>query len=213
MYLTHDGRKGHNKSARTSRNMRLKLQFNNITRRVSAVGEDSKLTLTCLSNITSRLFPQLRNEPLVFEWEDEDGDLITVGSDEELDEAARVMASVRQRADGKSTLSFVVKISDEVAKSESEDTPGMSAEASSIVHSNVTCDGCGASPLIGTRFKCSVRNDFDLCSHCEAKEVSLLFYFNIFLRSLFKVAHFNKPVFHFILYPFFFSFPRYNLIR
>jgi len=36
----------------------------------------------------------------------------------------------------------------------------------SMVHSSVTCDGCGMFPLAGPRFKCSIRPDFDLCAKC-----------------------------------------------
>lgn len=43
--------------------------------------------------------------------------------------------------------------------------------ATSPVHEGVTCDGCGTSPITGIRFKCAVRDDFDLCACCEAKEV------------------------------------------
>ena len=31
------------------------------------------------------------------------------------------------------------------------------------VHVNVTCDGCNMSPIVGPRYKCLVRDDFDLC--------------------------------------------------
>jgi hypothetical protein len=36
------------------------------------------------------------------------------------------------------------------------------------VHYRVICDGCGMSPIIGVRYKCSVRKDFDFCERCEA---------------------------------------------
>jgi len=36
------------------------------------------------------------------------------------------------------------------------------------VHENVECDGCGICPIIGPRYKCSVRKNFDLCANCEA---------------------------------------------
>jgi len=39
------------------------------------------------------------------------------------------------------------------------------------VHKRITCDGCGTKPILGVRYKCTVRNDFDLCSTCEAKSV------------------------------------------
>lgn len=37
------------------------------------------------------------------------------------------------------------------------------------VHTNVICDGCGANPIIGVRYKCSVCKDFDYCEQCEEK--------------------------------------------
>lgn len=43
------------------------------------------------------------------------------------------------------------------------------AAASTITHDNVTCDECGAFPIVGDRYKCLVRDDFDLCSSCESK--------------------------------------------
>ena len=38
------------------------------------------------------------------------------------------------------------------------------------VHHFVTCDGCGMSPIVGPRYKCTVRNDYDLCATCEANK-------------------------------------------
>jgi len=35
------------------------------------------------------------------------------------------------------------------------------------VHDRVTCDGCGMVPLTGTRYKCFICPDFDLCEACE----------------------------------------------
>lgn len=35
------------------------------------------------------------------------------------------------------------------------------------VHSNVTCDGCGVEGIVGTRYKCTVCPDYDLCENCE----------------------------------------------
>ena len=35
------------------------------------------------------------------------------------------------------------------------------------MHEHVTCDGCGIRPIIGSRFKCSVRSNYDLCENCE----------------------------------------------
>lgn len=35
------------------------------------------------------------------------------------------------------------------------------------VHYNVICDGCGMSPIIGPRYKCTVLKNFDFCANCE----------------------------------------------
>lgn len=31
------------------------------------------------------------------------------------------------------------------------------------------CDGCGVNPIVGIRFKCSVRQNFDYCAECEER--------------------------------------------
>lgn len=36
------------------------------------------------------------------------------------------------------------------------------------VHERVECDGCGVSPIVGPRYKCTVLKDFDYCEKCEA---------------------------------------------
>jgi hypothetical protein len=40
-------------------------------------------------------------------------------------------------------------------------------EELSAVHTGVTCDSCSMSPIIGTRYKCSVCHNFDFCQNCE----------------------------------------------
>lgn len=42
-------------------------------------------------------------------------------------------------------------------------------EKGEVVHRNVSCDLCGAQPIVGIRFKCAECPNFDLCSECEAK--------------------------------------------
>jgi hypothetical protein len=37
------------------------------------------------------------------------------------------------------------------------------------IHERYTCDGCGTTPIVGTRYKCSVCRDFDYCESCESK--------------------------------------------
>ena len=36
-------------------------------------------------------------------------------------------------------------------------------------HKGYTCNGCKVSPIKGIRYRCSKREDYDLCEICEAK--------------------------------------------
>eukprot|EP00440_Ansanella_granifera_P014175 gb/GFBE01015405.1/.p1 GENE.gb/GFBE01015405.1/~~gb/GFBE01015405.1/.p1 ORF type:complete len:556 (+),score=106.10 gb/GFBE01015405.1/:1-1668(+) len=40
-------------------------------------------------------------------------------------------------------------------------------------HCGVVCDGCGANPLVGPRFKCTVCPDYDLCGNCYPRKLQL----------------------------------------
>jgi len=42
-------------------------------------------------------------------------------------------------------------------------------EQDKIIHEGVCCDGCNLAPITGIRYKCSVRNDYDLCDKCEQR--------------------------------------------
>ena len=42
-------------------------------------------------------------------------------------------------------------------------------EETKIVHLHYFCDGCKKGPIIGTRYKCTICNDFDYCEECEEK--------------------------------------------
>lgn len=47
------------------------------------------------------------------------------------------------------------------------------ARSASVQHIGVVCDGCGASPIVGTRFKCTSCPDYDLCQGCHEKRTEL----------------------------------------
>lgn len=40
------------------------------------------------------------------------------------------------------------------------------------VHYGVICDGCGANPIVGVRYKCAICGDFDFCEGCEEMNVN-----------------------------------------
>lgn len=41
----------------------------------------------------------------------------------------------------------------------------------SVVHVGVTCDVCGVSPITGPRYKCTVRDNYDVCAACYESQL------------------------------------------
>ncbi|XP_053847110.1 sequestosome-1 isoform X2 [Vidua macroura] len=93
-------------------------------------------------------------------YKDEDGDLIAFSTDEELDLA---MPYVRDGV-------FRVYIKEKKECKREHRSQCSQEPPRNMVHPNVICDGCEG-PVVGTRFKCSVCPDYDLCSTCEGKGV------------------------------------------
>mmetsp|Transcript_33363 Transcript_33363/g.51165 ORF Transcript_33363/g.51165 Transcript_33363/m.51165 type:complete len:110 (-) Transcript_33363:1219-1548(-) len=40
---------------------------------------------------------------------------------------------------------------------------------STTVHPGIICDNCDANPVVGIRYKCAIRQNYDLCAKCEEK--------------------------------------------
>ncbi|XP_036247587.1 sequestosome-1 isoform X2 [Molothrus aeneus] len=93
-------------------------------------------------------------------YKDEDGDLIAFSSDEELELA---MPYVRDGV-------FRVYIKEKKECKREHRSQCSQEPPRNMVHPNVICDGCEG-PVVGTRFKCSVCPDYDLCSTCEGKGI------------------------------------------
>ncbi|XP_012786527.2 sequestosome-1 isoform X3 [Ochotona princeps] len=104
------------------------------------------------------LFPVLRPGGFQAHYRDEDGDLVAFSSDEEL-----MMAMGYVKDD---IFRIYIKEKKECRR---EHRPHCAQEMSrNMVHPNVICDGCNG-PVVGTRYKCSVCADYDLCGACEGK--------------------------------------------
>eukprot|EP01017_Pseudomicrothorax_dubius_P034977 TRINITY_DN484_c0_g1_i1.p1 TRINITY_DN484_c0_g1~~TRINITY_DN484_c0_g1_i1.p1 ORF type:complete len:619 (+),score=218.28 TRINITY_DN484_c0_g1_i1:71-1927(+) len=48
--------------------------------------------------------------------------------------------------------------------------PQQPSGGNQVVHPHVRCDGCNVKPIVGPRYKCTVCEDFDFCSNCEANQ-------------------------------------------
>ena len=110
---------------------------------------------TSFSHIQEKLFsvfPQLKQKIFAVSWTDEEGDMITIATDEEFLIALKEMQGP------------VYKL----AVSEKDRNNMGSSVPESHVHPGVTCDGCDKGPIIGHRYKCVVCDNYDLCGSCEA---------------------------------------------
>lgn len=155
----------------------IKINFNEEVRRVqvhtnggNSYGHKIDFSYANLIETSRNLFPDLRqatdDSSFVFSWVDNDGDTIVFSTDTEIHEAVREMS---QAFCGSQTpvLKFHLKLQSK-SKVSPTDAPKF---ANQNIHDHVSCDGCGLSPLVGNRYKCSVREDYDLCEKCESSQV------------------------------------------
>jgi len=135
----------------------IKIIYHDQVRRL-AVDSVSEGLITFASFIESikTVITELKEKSFSVCYKDEEDDVVTISSDIEIREALRVMnaLSVPPKAPR-----FII----------TDVLPGHpNAILPKAVHENVACDNCGKCPIVGFRFKCAVRKDFDLCSGCEA---------------------------------------------
>ncbi|KAK1803898.1 hypothetical protein P4O66_003842 [Electrophorus voltai] len=154
-----------------------------------AIDQDVSTSYEYLSRKVVDVFSNLRNVSLQMYYKDEDGDMIAFSSDEEL-----IMGLALVKDD---TFRLFIKEKKEHKRDFSpHGKQGLSLPPASgphhmgphghhhmgplgpppmgpphhppMVHPSVTCDGCEGQ-VVGTRFKCTVCRDYDLCSTCQAK--------------------------------------------
>lgn len=140
----------------------IKIQYNNEIRRVDTklLIPNGSLNYNELVTVAQRLFSLSDSKEMKFTYVDDEGDVITVSSNEELIEAITVM-------DRHGVLRFRFTI----CGAQSEPIEQSNSCQEEAVHNYVSCDECGMSPIRGNRFKCTVRHDYDLCASCEAHKV------------------------------------------
>ena len=152
-----------------------KLAFRDEVRRAQIFTEQNHISFSLLVATSQNLFPSLRGKSNIeFYWKDEDDDTIVVSSNEELVEAARVMIHNKRsvmRFEIRENLDGVLLTSYPAPEAPSTAATATAQEVNVAVHNNVRCDCCDVIPIVGTRYKCAVREDFDLCESCESRNL------------------------------------------
>ncbi|KAM9849446.1 sequestosome-1 [Aulostomus maculatus] len=132
-----------------------------------AVDQDVSCSFEYLSRKTADVFSNLKNSAFNMFYRDEDGDLVAFSSDDELmmglacmkDATFRVF--VREKREHRRDFPLH-------AFPPFTFIPPPPHAPPPALHPNVTCDGCEG-PVVGTRFKCSICPNYDLCSACQAR--------------------------------------------
>lgn len=96
------------------------------------------------------------------QWRDDEGDLITVSSDDEL------IAAMEASKDSLFRIYVRSKLQKDSASKKSTQTDA--GQSFNELHSCVTCDGCQGA-VYGFRYKCLNCPDYDLCHDCESKQL------------------------------------------
>merc|ERR1719309_1510810 len=118
--------------------------------------------LATLKKKVEQVFSVLQDRKYTITWEDEDGDRVTVSTDEELQIALTEMSGPVYK------LYFAFSVSDMAANN--AEASGAEQLMHGEVHPGVTCDGCDGQ-VRGHRYKCMICPDYDLCARCEVKGI------------------------------------------
>ncbi|CDQ61749.1 unnamed protein product [Oncorhynchus mykiss] len=154
-----------------------------------AVDQDVSTSFEYLNRKVVDVFSTLRNVPYQMFYKDEDGDMIAFSTDDELimgltcikDDTFRLFIKEKKEhrrefpafafPGGVPPFAFPPHPgAPHMGPPPPHGPPphGHGPHRPPMVHPNVTCDECEG-PVAGTRFKCTVCSNYDLCSPCQAK--------------------------------------------
>ncbi|KAK5603798.1 hypothetical protein CRENBAI_000947 [Crenichthys baileyi] len=138
-----------------------------------AVDQEVSCSFEYLSKKVSAVFSNLSSSAFNLFYKDEDGDLVAFSSDDELmmglsfvkDDTFRLF--IKEKKEHRRDFPLHAFPPFAFGTPPPPHGPPHMAPPPTL-HPNVTCDGCEG-PITGTRFKCSVCPDYDLCSTCQSQ--------------------------------------------
>ncbi|XP_068626952.1 protein ref(2)P-like [Battus philenor] len=127
--------------------------------------EKSVVTSFCyLDAKLQEVYPGLKNKKYTVSWKDEEGDDVSISSDEEVIIALSSMTENLMKLNVYCMNNEPKEIDcDVVITASTEEVPG----DNNMPHYGVVCDICDA-PVVGFRYKCTSCADYDLCAKCES---------------------------------------------
>ncbi|XP_072251197.1 sequestosome-1 isoform X2 [Leuresthes tenuis] len=141
-----------------------------------AVDQDVSCSFEYLSKKTAGVFSNLKDANFNLFYKDEDGDLVAFSSDDELmmglgcmkDATFRLFIKEKKEHRREFPMHAFPPFAFGPPPPGAPHGPPPHLSTPPVLHPNVTCDGCEG-PVVGTRFKCSVCPNYDLCSTCQAR--------------------------------------------
>lgn len=142
-----------------------------------AVDQDVSCSFEYLSRKTEGIFNILKSNGFNMYYRDEDGDLVAFSSDDELMMGLACMKDttfrlyIKEKKEHRRDFplhAFPPFAFGHPPPTGAPHAPPPHLAPPPALHPSVTCDGCEG-PVVGTRFKCSVCPNYDLCSACQAR--------------------------------------------
>ena len=124
------------------------------------VDRDVSTSYTYLYEKLATIFPTLRRANFKLTWTDEDGDKVTIRSDDEL-----VIALTEMKGP---VYKLAVEVEAGAKKADLKGEESFGSNSDGEEHPGVSCDNC-ESTVVGFRYKCVTCPDYHLCGKCESK--------------------------------------------
>ena len=98
---------------------------------------------------------------------DSDGDTVILENESDYN---LLLESIKNQSSNTIKMVFEKKQEEEKKEEKTKEKPKKNKEnENKTIHKNIQCAECGSYPIKGTRYKCSICPNYDVCENCEKK--------------------------------------------